>query len=456
MKTIWFGGVMATAVSLALAAGCSGDAASGPESDESLDAQSAAAFVAPDPARELLITDLSVVESTKYTIYKPGKKNTDPDGAWTFGRLMENQLPAAQRTPAGTSAFILGWLGLWESAQVVNGQTVDARPAIRTLVIDPWKTASGCSTTAPDSACTLDMTKAPFRLLAVVNRPDLRTLPTVDDPGDAGEGRFVFGVIGPTGNALQFTVIFEYHLPIGTAGDIKKWANGWHALGTEPFGPKYNDKLHGVVQNFMKVDAAGPGRSALSQIRTNEVSLSVVGSDPSNLPSTKLWELREFNVVVDAGQTVLRQVTVKQEPSLALSGSSALGAWATENEAAILDGTYVVPETWNGATVGAAVSIAPRAFVWDIPGVSQPVRDALAVGTCNGCHTNETATDFTHIKPRQPGVASVLSTFLADQEAVNGPRVADFTTVLTSSVPSEGPGKDHKTPKPKAPKPPKP
>ena len=36
---------------------------------------------------------------------------------------------------------------------------------------------------------------------------------TMAFPFDAGEGRFVFAVTGPSGFALPFTMIFEYHLP---------------------------------------------------------------------------------------------------------------------------------------------------------------------------------------------------------------------------------------------------
>jgi hypothetical protein len=447
MKTTWCGGVVAVAMGLGLMAGCS----EVPDREEpgALGQQEQGVDLAPDPARELVITDLSVVEGNKFTTYKAGKKNTDPEGAWTIGRLLENQLPAAQRTPAGASAFAFGWLRQWETDQTINGQVVPGRPAIRALLIDPWKTASGCDTTAPDASCTLDMGKAPFRLLAIVNRPDLRDLPDGSDPGTGGEGRFVFGALGPTGNALQFTVIFEYKLPVRGSLTAKKWAENWHALGKHPFGGKYNDELHKVAQEFTRVDAGGPGQSALSQIRTNEASLALAGTDPPNLPSTKLWELREFVRATDpaTGQIVLAGDTVKQEPALGLSGTAALGAWATANQAAILDGTYAVPATLDGRPILASSSIAPFSFVWDIPGVSPQVRDALALGTCNGCHTNETGTVFTHIKPRQPGAVAALSTFLADQEAVGGPRYTDFVDLLTSPVVKPGPAKDHKKPK---------
>ncbi len=148
-----------------------------------------------------------------------------------------------------------------------------ARPAIRALVINPWKAASGC--TDPESAgtdfdCVLDMSQAPFRLIAIVNRPDLRL---VADDGTAigGEGRFVFQVLGPTlaVNALagavevmdatvtpqKFTVIFEYSLPVARASDTLVWARRWHGLGALPFGADYNATLRALTNAF-----SGPER----------------------------------------------------------------------------------------------------------------------------------------------------------------------------------------------------
>src|SRR5690606_792741 len=112
----------------------------------------------------------------------------------------------------------------------------------------------------------LDLSKAPFRLLAIVNRIDLRSdgggyggggviggpIRAADAPGamiapdamiapapmpvHAGEGRFVFGVLDPQGRPLPFTVIFEYELPASDPREVLGWARSWHALGEVPFG----------------------------------------------------------------------------------------------------------------------------------------------------------------------------------------------------------------------------
>src|SRR5262244_202074 len=91
-------------------------------------ASSQAELASVDPARELMITDLSVVEDPVRTTW-----TSDPDqGNWTFGRLMADM--AGTHSP---SDYVLNWLKTWETAQVVNGFTIAARPNVRTLITNP-------------------------------------------------------------------------------------------------------------------------------------------------------------------------------------------------------------------------------------------------------------------------------------------------------------------------------
>jgi hypothetical protein len=390
-----------------------------------------------DPARELLINDVSVVDDTFYTRWAPGKTNTDPEGGWSFGRLIDNMMPEQARSDWGRSQFVLHWLRQWEQEQTVNGQVIPARPLIRSLIIDPWRAASGC--TGGDERCVLDFTKAPFRLLAIVNRPDLRRLPTSSDPGHAGQGRFVFGVLGPNRERLAFTVIFEYQLPISSPSDIISWAERWHSLSRTSFGSNYNYRLHNVTREFTKRNAA-PRRvngSALLQIRTNEVPLSPV-VDP------KLWEMREF---VLGAYGVLWPDTVKQEVSASLNGSAVLSAWVTANAAAILAGRHQVPRTYAGQPFLAAAAPVPEDLAWQVPGVLEEVRYAFAKSTCSGCHKPETGTNFLHVRTREVGSPALLSAFLAQELSPGGPRVTDYHVLLNVDdvgKVKDGKGKDHK------------
>lgn len=121
--------------------------------------------------------------------------------------------------------------------------------------------------------------KAPFKLLAIVNRMDLRA----HDGGQAstgGEGRFVFGVLGADGKPLPplagdaaggFTVIFEYELIATRMDQRRDWAMRWAQLGNFPVGsPHYNQALEHLTRRFTDRGAAPfkPNGSALNQVRS--------------------------------------------------------------------------------------------------------------------------------------------------------------------------------------------
>jgi hypothetical protein len=388
-----------------------------------------------DPARELFITDVSVVDDARYTTWV-GRSDPDPEGGWSFGRLIDNMVPEYMRGPYGRSQFVLHWLRTWEHDQTVNGQLIPARPLIRSLIIDPWRAASGC--TGSDRSCVLDMSKAPFRLLAIVNRPDLRKRPKDREPGMAGQGRLVFGVLGPNRERMPFTVIFEYRLPIQDSSDIVSWGERWHELSSLPFGPSYNEKLFTVTRGFIRRNAAPRqvNGSALLQIRTNEIPLSPV--------EPKLWEMREF--VLSSKTGLLQPVTVKQEVRASLNGTAALGDWVEANATDILAGRHVVPKKWHGKPFLAAAAPVPSTLTWTVPGVTEEVRHAFALATCSGCHKSETGTNFLHVRTREPGSPSLLSAFLAQELSPTGPRVADFHALLNAPASDEvrdGRGRDH-------------
>ncbi|MFN0063913.1 MAG: hypothetical protein ACKVPX_15510 [Myxococcaceae bacterium] len=370
-----------------------------------------------DASKELLITDLSVIEDPVRTVYRPGVRS-GPEGAWSFGRLIENM--SGHIDP---SAFVLHLLAQWEQDQAINGFVAPARPSIRKVVTDPWLVASGC--VAGATTCQLDFTKAPFRLTAIVNRIDKRDGP--DGRGrvtDAGEGRFVFNVVNATGAAQNFTVILEYALAADDTSDVLAWAYRWHFLGVVPFGPIYNNLLQRLTDRFAGRSAA-PWRlngSALNAFRTNEVTLSPAGADMTNPPSTKLWEMRSFALRADG---FLHQEAVAQTPALAFNGTPELGAWLNANAEAVLAGHHRVPAAWLDAA-----SPTPFALTWTAPGVTDPaVLAKFATDTCSGCHRSETGAAFIHIGKRNPGEAPVLSTWLLDTEVPR--RIEDFKNVLS-------------------------
>lgn len=332
-------------------------------------------------ARELMITDLAVVEDpvrTKWT----GKLDTQSDGAWHFGRLMTEMAGANN-----AQTFVRSWLNTWAANQTLNGQVVDARPISRVLAAWP-KLANG----------NLDLTKPPMRLLAIVNRFDLRSA------GNAGEGRFVFGVLDRSGNPTSFTIILEYKLPAATAAAVQKWADDWHALGAlAPTSVEYRNKLQAITRRFSKRDAF-PGRpngSAISQVRTNEIALAAP------------WELREFHLTT-TGQ--LRLATLALTPAhdarIDHDGTPLLAQFMTDNAAAIKAQTHTVPATFGGQPFAGA-HVQNNIDFWNAPGITDSqLRFRFSLNTCNGCHGAETNTGFLHINPRAAGQKASLSGFL--------------------------------------------
>jgi hypothetical protein len=331
-------------------------------------------------ARELMITSTSVVDDPIRTSFASG--STDPrNGAWTFKRLVEDMAP----TPDAAPAMVEAMLTSMTTTQVINGFTVPDRPGMQGF-INNWPRT-------PDGA--LDLARAPLRLQAIVNRFDLRNLAN----GDAGEGRFVFA-LESGGFPLQATMIFEYKLPAASDSDVLGWASSFHNLGSLPFGETYNAALQAVTDRFVG-RGARPGRpnaSAISQVRTNEISFG------------NIWELREFHLSASSG--LLEPVPVELTPSNDFNFSPTLASFINANEAAIIAETHTVPAVFSGQPFQGGSAFNDLG-AWFAPGVSDEARHRFSLNTCNGCHSSaETGVPFLQISPRFPGNEAFLSGFL--------------------------------------------
>lgn len=349
---------------------CDGDAANGCESATACDA----AVCSVDQHEELLITALSVVED-------PAR--TTGNGVWTFGTLL-------RRMNGGMdpSELVRNWLRTWEQPQVIEASFVDPRPNIRGMVLGPWEQRSG------GASAPLDFNTAPFRLLAIVNRMDLRR-----EGVHAGEGRFVFGVTTPGGGPLPFTVILEYTLPGGSPEEFQRWARDWHELGRLGVGhPGFNAKLQALTDRFSGsfVDSSRFFGSPISQVRTNENAL-----DP-------LWELREFHF----GLQGLAPAPVALTPGLHHNGTFLLTDYVMQNLPLILTETHEVPVLFQGEPFLWGSALTFPNFAWDAQGMDPQARHKFSINTCNGCHAGETRTNFLHVGTRGPGQQAFLSPFL--------------------------------------------
>jgi hypothetical protein len=368
----------------------------------------------PSPAKSLLVNDPGVVGAPgdPSRVWDPCTGAGTKMGAFTFGHLMTEMAnqPLTGITP---SAFAMQWLKTWQSNQVINTFNVPARPNISTQIINPWLAASGGS--------TLDLGIAPFRLLAIVNRLDLRTGAHGygGSTGNAGELRFVFGAVKPVGRTCQllpFTVIFEYGVPIQGCVPVRSWAKQWVNLSGLVLGsPAYNAALQAITDQVVLSNAAPgkPNKSALNQLRTNEIA---IGSP---------WELRQFNL--RSAIDVLHETPVFQTPDVRFNAADP--GWSGST---LLD-TFITT-TPPGATVplifagnrflGGAAPVTGNnlSYFWNTStldldpthiGNWNDRRQQFSLNTCNACHAGETRTQFTHISPTSPlGSPAALSGFL--------------------------------------------
>lgn len=379
----------------------------------------------------VFITDPQVVSDPSRT-YDTCTQKGDACGPWTFCHLM-TEMANEPLTGISPEDFTQQWLEQWLDTYTVNGDSVDARAQMQQEIIEPWLAASGGD--------RLDLKKAPLRLLAIVPRLDLRRTSSggggyngsgFGTPVDAGELRFVFGLMRPDEDGvacepLPFTVIFEYGVPLSGCDAVSDWADQWVDLDLlGGFGSTYRHRLQDLTDQVVARNAnpsKGNG-SAINQIRTNENAL-----DPT-------WELREFTltdqITTSCGSFIdspsngmLRPHTVAQTPddgTFMPTPDALVDQFIASNIANVpLDYDCSAPPStpFLGGNSLASLNLsqsAPTQGSWftsnSYSGVEDDRHD-FSVNTCNGCHTCDTGTRFTHVDPMSPlGGPANLSGFL--------------------------------------------
>ncbi|HXJ82418.1 MAG TPA: hypothetical protein VMS64_27505 [Candidatus Methylomirabilis sp.] len=343
-----------------------------------------------DPYHSLLINAHEVIHDPKRT--------ADPcqgtaDGAlpiWSFGYLM-TQVAGKGGSVADkqrTIEFIGQWLELIRTQQTINGQPVAARPSIYDQVIQPWEQTGW------------DLTRAPFRLLAIVNRVDLRRSPLLAGE-NGGEVRFVFGAVNlkdcssrPVSpdmsppEALEFTVILEYGVRLGSCMDLWQWAEDWRHLSDLDFTDEtFRQTLAGLTA---RVTSAGqvsgkPNASALDHIRSNEIALGTS------------WEMRQFSINPKTG--LLRQEPVTLTPSDVWNSKPKLTEFLLSITSGIHADDYWVPLVFPpSSSEPFLAAVASPPVTWSPPNYNDDAaRQIFALNTCSGCHSVETNTNFAHI-----------------------------------------------------------
>ena len=334
-----------------------------------------------DIERVLMITDLKVVEHPIYTDPK------SPAPYWTFKHLMTQM---SGKVPP--SKFVENWLNQWLEDQTVGHGVAVARSAMNDLIIAPWREASGGG--------KLDLNKAPFKLLAIVNRMDLRSVDGTE-VRSAGEGRLVFGTLDSEGKPLGrgFYIIFEYNLAASNLHELNQWARKWERLQAHPIeSRRYSDELSKITRSFTDRQL-GPDKHSfhLNQVRTNEVALG------------RPWELREFKIIQH--QPKLTQVPVAGTPDFEFFNNTKQGRQTLGAILQLMDG---LPDSIMGSSAPT-----PFGVPWKPANVTSDQRHQFALFTCSGCHHTETDALFTHIAfpednnlPDSLGNQAALSGFL--------------------------------------------
>lgn len=389
-------------------------------------------------------------------------------GAWSFGEMMRR---LAGSRPG--DQFAEDWIDTLVDRPVVNGDvSLGALPAMASkdtafsAFFDAWRDRS--------AGPLVDLDSAPFRLLAIVHRPDLLRLRS-GELLSGGEARLIFSAVDPgeadvrsAENSLgqNFFVIFEFQAPVGSCGELIAWQERWHDLAHDPAAPLgtpgFNAALQSITDAFTLPDLTSgqPNGSPLAQLRTNEFQL---------IPGlSTFWDMREWHLIEPAGQpgfgSLVPSITA-QSPGYRFVKfpllRQELGDWLRNHRTEILAGTHLIPKRLpSGQPFAGGIAINERILAplppdnnpsfgkqpefgpteWWAPGfasnldASTPflataedalVRHGFAMQTCAGCHGIETGTDgvvqdpltghaqsFSMTKPRLFGEATKLSPFL--------------------------------------------
>lgn len=400
-----------------LLVGCAGSAEEGGQEGRVARQQSALTTTGD---KSLMITAVSVVADATRTKDPCGAVSGDENKVWSIGHLLKRE---AEKNGLDPTTYATNWMNAWNSTVVINGDTVG--PGRAPDVLAAWHNFAGNS--------TLPLYKAPFYLLAIVSRLDLRKHRAFGEPL-GGEVRFIFGLLGASVNrpacptqeySADSTIIFEYSTNKTDDNQVRDLATRWLNLSTLS-GSGYNSALQTLTE-----EVVNSGR--LLKVRTNEF-----------IDAQTRQRMTEFEP--NATTKYLQHTALQQSAVMALANSTPgamtdpLGTYMIANETNLAAnafdeeltstatqlpiGNYLVPNkfpgtnTWfRGAVNTTGVDEASDVFDADPPNPDVAFGKArwqFSVGTCTGCHGADTQTFSFHVFPRDPlsGAPAFLSNFV--------------------------------------------
>src|SRR5258706_1924789 len=328
------------------------------------------------------VEPLRSIEIVHPNIVNDARSSSATDGVWSFRRLIENMAPSANAVD--TDAFLRGIFEAWTATQTINGAVTAIRNSAAAM--DRFAIPG----TSPRQ---FNLANAPFKLIAVASRLDLRTATT------AGEGRLIYGLTNasdPTSpNMETMTLIMEFALPLVAPLDTPaKWAAKWHELDTiDPATAPatFAAKLQEITDKFTIRNAfvGRPNGSAINQIRTNEIRFTTF----------TFWQLREFNM---GSNGFMAPATTKLSPNWDfMNRSQEMRDFISQNPVlnTTTDTSFMslkMPTTFEntlflGVKQNQQVGVVANGGRWDLSDTETQVNsvpiDNFGFLTCNGCHS---------------------------------------------------------------------
>lgn len=418
---------MAGFIATALLSGCSEDFSG------STDVESTTSALTTTATKSLLITSTTVTRNATRTVDPCGAVAGNEDRVWTIGHMLKREAQKNGITPAN---YVNAWVNAWRQPNypgtkvIIYGQEVP--PLLGPSVAADWTRFAGGNTAFP-------LHKAPFYLLAITSRLDLRKHRPLNEPL-GGEVRFVFGMLAANQNspacpstmyAAASTLILEYSPAKSDENQVRDYARRWLDLSNQT-GSAYLTALQNLTEEVIN-------NGKLLRIRTNEGTESPkVGGNPTG------WDLGEF--APNPSTKLMERTTVKQSPTMALAGNNSqqlsdwiwsqrdalwanafdyeIGRIGTRSVTAAPIASYSVPNQFPGTQTSfrGSLNTIPTSNFWSGPNPTGLTSDQLgdwsdarfrfSVGTCNGCHALETQSSALHIQPASPGAPPSLSAFL--------------------------------------------
>jgi hypothetical protein len=324
--------------------------------------------------KALLITSLDVVNSTEST-FDVSARTGNPGNRWAFPRLFHRMLPShAQQHP---NRIASQWL---RDIAAPHHNFVGAQAAM--ALNDSWRHFHKLNTPF--------LASAPFRLLAIVYRPDLARLSGNAVCGD--EVRFTFGSFTEHGvSNSAMSVIFEAVMPCQPYRTFYHRVRAWASV------PGVADR-HAALANLTD-HMLGQAQSLRFRLVTKD---------------NAEWHAKEF--AWSPPSNSLQAIPMERNFDLHTVDRPALLSYIRVNQQQIREGAYNLP----AALLSAKALMKPNQEVLCLPApfqADEDLRVILSRNTCTGCHTTETGAAFVHIRARNSDAESQLSRFLTGAAA---------------------------------------